>query len=300
MKPLLAIALCCLLPFPLCGQTSRALVVAVGDYPAGSGWNGIHAGNDLLLVLPMLARNGFRTVDIACLSGAEATKAAVVGELERLGRKTRAGDCIYIHFSCHGQLMADDNGDEPDGYDEALIPYDAPRRYSKGVYEGGRHLRDDELRLYLDGIRRRAGPAGNVVAVFDACHSGSADRDGNDDEYVRGTTYVFAPEGYDPPEIDPEKVVWRMSAGAELAPLTVLSACRPDELNYEYKAPDGNYYGMLTYALCAGAEVRAKITVAGFFGLLKARVARLSEGRRRAQTPDLQSTHEDKTFRIGR
>ncbi len=300
MKLFFAIALCCLPFVPLCGQTSRALVVAVGDYPAGSGWNAIHAENDLRLVVPMLGREGFRATNVVCLSGADATKAAIVGELERLGRKTKAGDCIYIHFSCHGQLMADDDGDEPDGYDEALIPYDAPRRYSKGVYEGARHLCDDELRLYLDDIRRKAGPAGNVVAVFDACHSGSADRDGNDDEYVRGTTYVFAPEGYDPPEIDPDKVVWRMSTGPELAPLTVLSACRPDELNYEYKAPDGNYYGMLTYALCAEPEPRAEITVAGFFGLLKARVARLSEGRRRKQTPDLQTTHEDKTFGIGR
>ena len=39
----------------------------------------------------------------------------------------------------------DDNGDEEDGLDEALIPYDAQFWYAPGEYEGQNHLRDDEL-----------------------------------------------------------------------------------------------------------------------------------------------------------
>lgn len=195
--------------------------------------------------------------------------------------------------------MIDDNGDEPDGYDEALIPYDAPRRYSKGIYEGECHLRDDELQLLLDAIRRKAGQTGCMTVVVDACHSGTADRNGNDEEYVRGTTYVFAPEGYELPEIDPAKVVWSMSMDDVMASLTVLSACCPDQINYEYKAPDGTYYGLLTYALYT-LKPEAGMTVAGFFDRLEARMAKLSEDRKRLQTPDLQSTHEDKTFNIGR
>ena len=32
--------------------------------------------------------------------------------------------------------MEDDNGDEADELDEALIPYDAQSTYQKGIYEG--------------------------------------------------------------------------------------------------------------------------------------------------------------------
>lgn len=259
----------------------------------------IHAENDLLIVVPMLVCNGFSADEICSLSGSEATKSAIVDNLQQLVGKTQPGDRIYLHFSCHGQLMSDDNGDEPDGYDEALIPYDAPRRYSKGIYEGERHLRDDELRLYLDTIRKKSGREGRVTVVFDACHSGTADRNDSDDEYIRGTTYVFAPEGYEPGKPDPKKVVWRMTAGADMAPLMVMSACHPDQLNCEYKAPDDNYYGLLTYALCT-VEATAEMSVAGFFDRLKARMATLSEGRKRQQTPDLQTTHEKTPFGIGR
>lgn len=299
MKYLLATCLCCVWFVPLCGQTSRALLVAVDNYPDGSGWNAIHAGNDLLIVVPMLVGNGFATEEIRTLSGAAATKSALADALRQVAATTGPGDRVYLHFSCHGQLMADDDGDEPDGYDEALIPYDAPRRYSEGVYEGERHLRDDELRLFLDAIRRKAGPKGDVTVVFDACHSGTADRDCDDDLYARGTTYVFAPDDYQPGEPDPQKVVWRMSADAAMAPVTVMSACRPDRVNYEYKAPDGNYYGLLTYALCT-IEPETGVTVAGFFDRLKARMARLCEGRKRVQIPDLQTTHEERPFGLGR
>lgn len=94
--------------------------------------------------------------------------------------------------------MADDNGDETDGLDEALIPYDAPRRYQKGVYVGEKHLRDDELGSLLDDIRKKTGDKGTVTLALDACHSGTADRDKGDDVYVRGTSYVFAPKDFCP------------------------------------------------------------------------------------------------------
>lgn len=72
MKYLLTIALCGLSFVPICGQTSRALLVAVDDYPEGSGWNPIHARNDLQLVVSMLARNNFACSEIRSLPGAEA------------------------------------------------------------------------------------------------------------------------------------------------------------------------------------------------------------------------------------
>ena len=48
--------------------------------------------------------------------------------------RVQRGDIAYFHYSGHGQQIADDNGDEADGYDETLVAIDAPYsdEYEKG------------------------------------------------------------------------------------------------------------------------------------------------------------------------
>ena len=283
------------------GQTNRALLVAIDKYPEGSGWAEIHATNDIELLRPMLAAKNFKDGNVIVLTNEQATWAAIVREFEKLGRNTRSGDYIYIHFSCHGQQMADDNGDEPDGLDEAIIPYDARRRYEDGVYEGGNHLRDDDLEGFIEDIRTKAGPKGRIVLVVDACHSGTADRDTDDDVYVRGTTYIFAPPGYVPVKNEGTDVVIGIKAGKRLSPLTVIAACQPDQLNYEYRMPDnGKYYGSLTYALCGLMGESKELSQALLQQELAARVGKQNIRRRKVQTPLVETSDEAKNFRIGR
>lgn len=301
MKQIFAIIACYFLSAAAVGQTSRALLVAIDNYPASGGWNEIHATNDISIVAPLLKANGFHDNHITVLTDAKATKENIVSALSEMVTTSRKGDYIYVQFSCHGQQMLDDNGDEPDGYDEALIPYDAQRRYRSGVYEGENHLRDDELAVFLDKIRLKIGAAGNLIAVFDACHSGSADRNGDDDEYVRGTAYLFAPDGTLPAPINRSKVIDTPKMDGEMAALTVLSACMPDEVNYEYKASDGKYYGTLTYAICSMDGKRgADMNITDFFGRLRGQIQKMQEGRKRKQNLNLESTNENKTFSIGR
>ena len=92
--------------------------------------------------------------------------------------------------------MEDDNGDEADELDEALIPYDAQSTYQKGIYEGENHLRDDELEKFLISIRQKIGIDGSVLITFDACHSGTANRIEeyveDDDAPIRGTNVIFS------------------------------------------------------------------------------------------------------------
>ena len=52
----------------------------------------------------------------------------------------KVGDIVYLHFSTHGQPFEDLSGDEDDGWDESIVPVDAPIEYSKGKYEGENHL----------------------------------------------------------------------------------------------------------------------------------------------------------------
>ena len=157
-------------------QTNRALIVGISRYPEGSGWENIHASNDTRLTHSLLAACGYEETNIATLSDAKATKRNIAHALQSLCNATQTGDYVYLHFSCHGQQMMDDNGDEEDGLDEALIPYDAQFWYAPGEYEGQNHLRDDELGEWIRRLRRKAGERGSVTVVLDACHSGTGNR----------------------------------------------------------------------------------------------------------------------------
>ena len=46
---------------------------------------------------------------------------------EVLPEVTKPGDVIFVFWSGHGGRCADEDGDEKDGYDEYLVPYDAKR-----------------------------------------------------------------------------------------------------------------------------------------------------------------------------
>lgn len=282
-------------------QTNRALFVGISDYPVQNGWTEIHGADDYKLVLPMLKRSGYKMRNIRALLDEKATKAAIVEELKNLEKKSSEGDRIYIHFSCHGQQMADDNADESDGLDEAIIPYDAQYRFSVGKYEGENHLRDDELEVLLDKIRAKAGVSGNVIVVLDACHSGTGTRYGEEDEYIRGTTYVFAPEDYIPLEKGDKQFSLRLKKAADLSPISVFSACLDEETNNEYRTTDGIFYGSLSYVFCKSAAIYSgNISNVDYSKKLKEELQMLMSRRKKKQTPYFESTNEKNIFQIGK
>ena len=149
--------------------------------------------------------------------------------------------------------MEDDNQDEADGLDEALIPYDASLSYQEGIYEGNNHLRDDEIEKHLASIRQKLGKNGSLLVTFDACHSGTVDRAEEyveaDDAPIRGTSAVFSSNPF---FISPEsKKVERnntLSKPEGMSSLHIISACQPFQRNFETKK-EGKYYGTLSYAL---------------------------------------------------
>lgn len=291
---LLFIAVC------LQAQTNRALIVAVGDYPKESGWNRIHAVNDCNLIVPLLKANGYKNADIKILPDEKATKQQIVKEFQNLASKTRPGDYIYIHLSGHGQQMADDNGDEADGLDEAFVPYNAQFRYKPGLYEGENHLRDDELEQLIDAIRIRAGENGNVVVLLDACHSGTGTRDIEEDEYIRGTSYIFSPPNHTAVPADAEGLRFALKKAPGLSPVTVFSACQPDQLNYEYRTDKPvAYYGSLSFFFCELIkDYKATDSTVSFYIRLKESMESYFKKRNKLQTPYFESTDNEKLFII--
>jgi hypothetical protein len=222
-------------------QTKRALIIGIGAYPPESGWSIIHGDNDVPLIADALSRRGFNQDHIVKLVNNQATKKNILEQFNLLTHKAQNNDIIYIHFSTHGQQVVDTDGDEEDGLDEAIIPYDARKTFVKGVYEGKNHLIDDELNILLSAVRKKIGKSGTLVVVIDACHSGDATR-GNSSEYdtisVRGTSEVFQiglKAKFNPKLV--KTVDW-----------VVISATQSYQNNYEYKV-NGTYYGSLSYAI---------------------------------------------------
>ena len=238
-----------MLPMSLFAQQKHALLIGISDYPqyenADASWAPIHGTNDVQLISPLLAKQGFA---INMLLNEGATHSAIENGFEKLERDVQQGDIVYVHLSGHGQAVEDEDGDEADGWDEAFIPYDAERSYREEGYHGENHLLDDELNGYLISIRRKVGKTGIVYVALDACHAGSAYRGEEDDDlFERGTNKCFTKTGkrYEGFFKDKREII-KMEDHNDLAPIYMLEACLHYQVNTEIKQ-DGIYYGPLSY-----------------------------------------------------
>ena len=222
------------------GQSRHALLIGIGNYPEEYGWNKIHGNNDISIIQAALSRQGFTEDHITLLQDSAATKDNIMKALDNLSARLSQGDVAYIHFSGHGQQVTDLNGDEEDGFDEAWIPFDARKQYEPGVYEGECHILDDEINSILTKLRVRVGARGKIIVIADACHSGSGSRGLMDNEvFVRGTQDKFIiPRKTSNVKKKPEPTEWLFVA-----------ACKPYQSNYEYRSPEGEYFGVLSYVI---------------------------------------------------
>lgn len=133
----------------------KALCIGINNYPgSGNDLNGcVNDANDWLARLKSF---GFET---KLLLDAQATKSTIISEFDALITQAKAGDVVVLTYSGHGTSIKDSNGDEPDGYDEALY-----------VYDGA--MLDDQLRTILQ--KTKAGV--HVVVIPDSCFSGTVTR----------------------------------------------------------------------------------------------------------------------------
>lgn len=237
--------------FSVYAGEKRALLIGISSYPTYKThtefeWPSIHGANDVLLLTKTLQAQGFK---VKKLLNEKATAKNIRKSLEVLCLAIQPGDEVYIHFSGHGQSYEDFSGDEEDGWDESIIPYDAKIRYDSVIYDGSAHILDDELEQYLTDIRIKAGANGFVYMVLDACHMGGASRGGEvDDEicFVRGSDKGFSLSGkIYAPKIDKRGTIPIQSV-PDWADICVLEACRAYQTNAEIKQ-EGVYYGPLSF-----------------------------------------------------
>ena len=238
---------------PTQATTKRALLVGISNYgqSGANSWNDIHGANDVELISKTLKKHDFKIITI---TNKNATARRIRKELKSLSNSCRKGDVVYIHFSCHGQPFEDLDGDEEDGWDESLVPYDARKVFSAGKYEGVNHIKDDELHTYIQKIRNAVGSKGFVCVIIDACHAGGSSRgdegddEDDDDPIIRGTKDGFSPHGKSfRPRID-TKSNFKIASSAGLSDVVIVEACRSYQSNCEIKQ-NGKYYGPLSYYL---------------------------------------------------
>lgn len=225
-------------------QRKRAFMVGISHYDTALTkyqWNNINGVEDILLLSPLLKKQGFSTTE---LLDEQATFGAIISQLTQFTNQTKKGDIVYLHFSAHGQPVEDLNGDEEDGWDESIVPIDAYKLYKKGVYEGQKHLTDDLLNKYIKKLREKIGPTGLLYVVVDACHAGTSSR--ANDETIRGTHVGFT---YNNKVFKPstsKKSHYRIEASSKQSNVLFIEACRPDQVNTEIKV-DSKRFGPLSY-----------------------------------------------------
>lgn len=225
-------------------QRKRAFLVGISHYDTaltGYQWNNINGVEDINLLRPLLKEQGFTST---ALLDDQATYGNITNQLKEFIDITKKGDIVYLHFSTHGQPVEDLNGDEDDGWDEAIVPIDAYKLYKKGVYEGQKHLIDDQLNKFIKRLREKMGPKGFLYVVIDACHAGTSSR--ANDESVRGTKVGFSYNNKVFKPSNDKKSHYNIETSVKLSHVMFIEACRPDQVNSEIKI-EGKRYGPLTY-----------------------------------------------------
>lgn len=229
-----------------------AFLVGISNYDTALTsyqWNNINGIEDVNLLSPILFNQGF---SIITLLDKEATYKNIVTQLSEFSDNIKKGDIVYLHFSAHGQPVEDTNGDEEDGWDEAIVPIDAYKIYKKGLYDGNRHLIDDQLNKYVKRLREKIGPKGFLYVTIDACHAGTSSR--ANDETVRGTRVGFTYNNKVYKPSSNKRSHYKVESSAKLANVVFVEACRPDQVNTEIKV-EGKRFGPLSYNI---AQVLSK------------------------------------------
>jgi hypothetical protein len=265
-------------------SVKRALLVGIGDYPLNTEqnqtWSDLSSENDLQLVSQSLSKQGFLSSNIQLLVNQNATLESLKNSFLKLIAESQLGDIVVFHFSGHGQQVTDIpkgilensflNQDENDGFDEALVLYDAPLKMYKGYkFEG--HLIDDELNIYLSRLQLKVGKLGQVLVIIDACHSGTATR-GLSNETFRGSSEkcIFPlgkKLGYTSEVINSDLDFQFGEFNQDQGTLTVFTGCKSYQVNREYyHRSSRKQFGSLSFAFSTGlSELRPNSTYQDLF-----------------------------------
>jgi hypothetical protein len=146
----------------------RAVVVGVDLYQDTASFLPLRGcGNDADSIVALLqSRFGFKAEEIILLKNQEVTLEALRKTLQKnLVDELPADGVGVFYYAGHGLGIPDQNGDEADGLDEALVLHDTSKTNL------GSYLVDDEIQVLLEAVKTP-----NLLMLLDTCHSGTANR----------------------------------------------------------------------------------------------------------------------------
>ena len=210
-----------------------ALLIAINDYRGTE--NDLKGCLNDQSDMEVLLHTEYRVVK---LSDDQATVSNVKSKLKEIISILNKGDKFVIHYSGHGTQVIDKNGDEKDGYDEALYLYDGC-------------LIDDELHSILMNLREGVV----CLVLLDSCFSGTATRGLNQKNRFVTTD-----------SIEPHFAKQRSITKVDDMKWCVISGCSENQTSAD-GVFNGRPNGAFTYYLIK--SVRENITIKDWFKNLR-------------------------------
>lgn len=278
---------------PLFAQQMRAVLVGVSDYLyLDADLEG--PKNDVGLMTRTLMMRGIAAPDITVLSESDAVlpagvvravpdRATILATLDASIEQAAQGDTLIFYFSGHGAQAPDKDGDEGGGLDEIFLPRDA-KGWNSATGDVENAILDDD---FAQVARAAAAKGVALVAILDACHSGTGFRALGDDaaraRYISPAALgmpdqMAQGEGAAPPEVEGDFVY--------------LYAAQSDQRAFEYPVgTERQWHGDFTRALTGLMREVPDLTYAQ---LVQAAAQRMqSKAGQAVQTPDVEGPMAD-------
>lgn len=164
------------------------------------------------------------------LTNRKATPFGILTSLRKTVRLAEKGQWAIVTYSGHGVPVEDRNGDEPDGYDEAIVAVNM------------QPVLDDEVHSML----KQRGRGGRVLLVADSCYSGAIHRSmpllsASDSNAIKQQKIRQIPSSA---IVSREGTVENKGKQGPISGVVLISGCTDFEYSYE-----GPKNGVLTGAL---------------------------------------------------
>jgi hypothetical protein len=227
-----------------------ALLIGINEYPKFAPRGQLTGCINDVEVMRQVLTNSFNFSEdhVEVLTDSQASQEGIRAAMRALVQRVGADDIVVVHYSGHGSQMTDIEGDEPDGRDETIVPWDSGRAPHEN-----RDIKDDEIYLWLKDLTAKTT---NVTLIFDCCHSGTVVRDPFGGE-ARWVPPDLRPPSELPPSPIPMAARGLLDGGRDIGPsgwlpmgerYVLFSGCSRDERSFEVEE-SGTRHGALTFFL---------------------------------------------------